>query len=153
MRIRDWSSDVCSSDLADVAAARATKRPDWSFDVAYQRRADRYGDMVSAGVTISLPLFAGKRQDPMIAASSASASAALAEQADMRRALAADLQAGIAYHVMHHEQWMRSRDKLLPLARQEVDLENASYSAGRAGSIALIQTHTINRKSTRLNYI
>src|SRR3546814_18128648 len=50
---------------ADVAAARATKRPDWSFDVAYQRRADRYGDMVSAGVTISLPLFAGKRQEPM----------------------------------------------------------------------------------------
>lgn len=128
---------------ADVAAARATKRPDWSFDVAYQRRADRYGDMVSAGVTISLPLFAGKRQDPMIAASSASASAALAEQEDMRRALAADLQAGIADHVMHHEQWMRSRDTLLPLARQKVDLETASYSAGRAGLLDVIQAQTM----------
>ena len=42
---------------ADVGIARADKRPDWGFDVAYQRRADRYGDMVSAGVTISLPLF------------------------------------------------------------------------------------------------
>src|SRR3546814_10868506 len=108
MRISDWSSDVCSSDLqhpnlnaaiartrqaeADVAAARATKRPDWSFDVAYQRRADRYGDMVSAGVTISLPLFAGKRQDPMNAASRASASAALAEPEDMRRALVGDIE-------------------------------------------------------------
>src|SRR3546814_7394294 len=41
---------------ADIGLARAEKRPDWAFDVAYQRRADRYGDMVSAGVTMSLPL-------------------------------------------------------------------------------------------------
>ena len=128
---------------ADVTAARAAKRPDWSFDVAYQRRADRYGDMVSAGVTISLPLFAGKRQDPMIAASSASASAALAEQEDMRRALAADLEAGLADHVMHHEQWMRSHDALLPLAQQKADLETASYSAGRAGLLDVIQAQTM----------
>src|SRR3546814_1705150 len=121
MRIRDWSSDVCSSDLADVAAARATKRPDWSFDVAYQRRADRYGDMVSAGVTICLPLFAGKRQDPMIAASSASASAALAEQEDMRRVLAAAVQAGIGHHALQHEQWIGCRDTGLQVAHREVD--------------------------------
>src|SRR3546814_10888307 len=37
---------------ADIGLARAEKRPDWAFDVAYQRRADRYGDMVSAGVTM-----------------------------------------------------------------------------------------------------
>src|SRR3546814_13500249 len=118
MRISDWSSDVCSSDLL----ARAEKRPDWAFDVAYQRRADRYGDMVSAGVTMSLPLFTRNRQDPMIAASSATAAAALAEQEDMRRALAADLEAGIADHVMHHEQWMRHRATLLPLARKKAAL-------------------------------
>src|SRR3546814_16393178 len=109
--------------------------------------------MVSAGVTISLPLFAGKRQDPMIAASSASASAALAEQEDMRRALAADLQAGIADHVMPHEQWMRSRDTLLPLAPPKVDLETARYSAGRAGLLDVIQAQTLlaNRQIEPLN--
>lgn len=128
---------------ADVAAARAEKRPDWGFDVAYQRRAERYGDMVSAGVTISLPLFAKKRQYPMIAASAASAGAALAEQEDMRRALAADLEAGLADHVMHHEQWIRARDTLLPLARQKADLETASYSAGRAGLLDVIQAQSM----------
>lgn len=127
---------------ADVTVARASKRPDWGFDVAYQRRADRYGDMVSAGVTVSLPLFTKKRQDPLIAASVASAGAALAEQEDMRRGLAADLEAGLADHVMHHEQWMRSRDTLLPLARQKVDLETASYSAGRAGLLDVIQAQS-----------
>lgn len=128
---------------ADVTVARAEKRPDWGFDVAYQQRADRYGDMVSAGVTVSLPLFAKRRQDPMIAASTASAGAALAEQEDMRRALAADLEARLADHVMHHEQWMRARDTLLPLARQKADLETASYSAGRAGLLDVIQTQSM----------
>lgn len=128
---------------ADVTIAWAEKRPDWAFDVAYQRRADRYGDMVSAGVTISLPLFAKKRQDPIIAARAASAGAALAEQEDMRRALAADLEAGLADHVMHHEQWMRARDTLLPLARKRADLETASYAAGRAGLLDVIQSQSM----------
>lgn len=128
---------------ADVAIARAEKRPDWSFDVAYQRRADRYGDMMSAGVTVSLPLFTRKRQDPMIAANAATASAALAEQEDMRRALAADLEAGLADHVMHHEQWQRARDTLLPLARKKADLETASYSAGRAGLLDVIEAQSM----------
>jgi outer membrane protein TolC len=128
---------------ADVTAARAEKRPDWGFDVAYQRRADRYGDMVSAGVTVSLPLFAKKRQDPMIAAGVASAGAALAQQEDMRRSLAADLESGLADHVMHHEQWMRARDRLLPLAQAKADLETASYGAGRAGLVDVIQSRSM----------
>jgi outer membrane protein, heavy metal efflux system len=128
---------------ADVTAARAETRPDWAFDLAYQRRADRYGDMMSAGVTISLPLFAGRRQDPMIAASVASVGAAQAEQEDVRRSLAADLEAGIADHVMHHEQWMRARNTLLPLARQKAELETASYSAGRAALIDVIQAQAM----------
>src|SRR3546814_11736633 len=72
MRISDWSSDVCSSDLV------------------------------------------------------------LAKREAARRALAADLDADLADHVMHHEQWMRARDTLQPLAEQRVRLETASYGAGRA---------------------
>ena len=128
---------------ADVAVARADKRPDWGFDVAYQRRADRYGDMVSAGVTVSLPLFAKRRQDPMIAASTANAAAAMAEQEDMRRSLLADLEAGLADHDMHHEQWMRARDTLLPLARNRAELDTASYAAGRAGLLDVIEAQTM----------
>lgn len=127
---------------ADVSIARADKRPDWGFDIAYQRRAERYGDMVSAGVTVSLPLFAKRRQDPMIAASTANAAAALAEQEDMRRSLISDLEAGLADHAMHHEQWMRARDTLLPLARNRAELETASYTAGRAGLLDVIEAQT-----------
>lgn len=128
---------------AEVTLARAGKRPDFGFDIAYQRRAERYGDMVSAGVIVTLPLFAKRRQDPMIAASSASASAARLDEEDMRRSIASDLEAALADHVMHHEQWMRATDTLLPLARQKAELETASYSAGRAGLLDVIQAQSM----------
>lgn len=134
----DRHPDVLMADAnriradASVAAARAEKRPDWGVDVAYQRRDPRYGDMVSAGVKIGLPLFARNRQDPIIAARAAEAGRAAAQREDARRTLLADLQSGLADHVMHHEQWLRSRETLLSLARQRADLEQASYAAGRA---------------------
>ncbi len=118
---------------ADVDLAKADKRPDWSWDVAYQRRDPMFGDMVSAGVSISLPLWGKSRQDPMIAARAASAGRADAQREDARRALAAQLEADLADHVMHHEQWLRARDTLLPLAKQKADLETAAYGAGAAG--------------------
>jgi cobalt-zinc-cadmium efflux system outer membrane protein len=126
---------------ADVALARAEKRPDFGVDLAYQRRDPRFGDYVSAGVTVSLPLFTRHRQDPMIAAASAKASAVRAEQDAARQALAAQLDAGLADHLMHHEQWMRARDTLQPLAEERVALETASYGAGRASLIDVVDAH------------
>lgn len=123
---------------ADVDLARAGKRPDFGVELAYQRRADRYGDMVSAGVTVGLPLFARRRQDPIIAARTASAGAARAEREDLSRSLVADLEAALTDHVMHHDQWRRARDEVLPLAREQVELETASYGANRAGLIDVV---------------
>lgn len=128
---------------AEVGVARAEKRPDWGFELAYQKRGSSYGDMVSLGATMSLPLFTRKRQDPKIDAAVAGEGAALAQREDMRRALAADLEAGLADHLMHHQQWLRAQDTLLPLARQRVDLETLSYSAGRATLLDLIQAQTM----------
>jgi cobalt-zinc-cadmium efflux system outer membrane protein len=144
----DRHPDILSADAgvsraqADVSAARAEKRPDWGFEVAYQRRDPRYGDMVSAGVSMTLPLFARSRQDPRIAARQAAATQADAEREDARRELAANLEAGLADHVMHHEQWMRARNTLVPLARKRAELETASYSAGRAGLTDVIEAKT-----------
>lgn len=117
---------------ADVALARADKRPDWTWEVAYQRRDPMFGDMVSAGVSISLPLWGKSRQDRIIAARAASAGRAEAQRQDAERAFTAQLEADLADHVMHHEQWLRARDTLLPLAKQRADLETAAYGAGTA---------------------
>ena len=118
---------------ADVDAARAAKRPDWGFDVSYGRRDPMFGDMVSAGVTMSLPLFKSARQEPLIAARVADRNRVRIEREDRRRMLVAALDGDIADHVMHHDQWRRAVEVLVPTAEQRAHLELNSYAAGRAG--------------------
>ena len=118
---------------ADVALAKAGKRPDWSWDVTYQRRDPMYGDMISVGAAISLPLFGRTRQDPVIAARASSATRVRYEREAARRGLAASLEADLADHTMHHDRMMRARQTLEPLAARRADLETASYAAGAAG--------------------
>ncbi|EXS68324.1 TolC family protein [Sphingobium sp. Ant17] len=128
---------------ADVRVADAGRRSDFGVNLAYQRRDPRFGDYVSAGVTVSLPFFTRNRQNAGIAAAQANAGRILAEREAARRALAADLEADLADHVMHHEQWMRARDTLQPLAEQRVKLETASYAAGRASLVDIAEAHAV----------
>jgi cobalt-zinc-cadmium efflux system outer membrane protein len=127
---------------ANVRLAEADRRPDFGVDVSYQRRDPRFGDYVSAGVTIGLPLFQRRRQGPLIAARAADAARLRAEQNATTRELAANLETGLADHVMHHAQWMRAKQTLEPLARERVDLETASYAAGRAGLLDVVDANS-----------
>jgi outer membrane protein TolC len=125
---------------AEVNAARAAERPDWGWEIAYQRRDPRFGDMLSAGVTVSLPLFASTRQEPLLAARRADASRVRADREDARRGLAAQLDADLAEHEMHHDQWMRATGTVVPAAQHRADLETASYAAGTAGLADVLDT-------------
>lgn len=126
---------------ADVRMADAGRRSDFGVNLAYQRRDPRFGDYVSAGVTVSLPFFTRNRQNAQIAEAQANAGRVMAQREAARRALAADLEADLADHVMHHEQWMRARNTLLPLADQRVKLETASYAAGRASLVDIADAY------------
>lgn len=118
---------------ADLDLARATRRPDWSVDVSYGHRDPMFGDMVSVGVRVSLPLFASQRQEPVIRARALDANRVAVEREAARRAMLAALEGDLAEHTMHREQWLRARDQLLPVARAQADLETAGYGAGTAG--------------------
>lgn len=126
----------------EVKLAKAEKRPDWSWEFAYQRRDPMFGDMVSAGVTVSLPLFPENRQDPVIAARLADANSARLRREASRRAIQASLEGDLADHVMHHHQWIRARDILVPLAKRRADLETASYAAGTADLADVLESFT-----------
>jgi len=117
---------------ADVDLAKAAKRSDWAWDLAYQHRDPRWGDMVTAGVTFSLPLFAHTRQDPMIAARVETAAGVRDQKEAARRELLASLDADLADHAMHHDRLHRAQETLIPLAQRRADLETASYAAGTA---------------------
>lgn len=118
---------------SDVAAARAAARPDWGWEVSYGRRDPKFGDLLSAGVTVSLPLFKGTRQEPVIAARLADRNRTRVEREDRRRMLVASLDSDLADHVMHHDRWRRAVEVLVPAAEQRAHLEVESYAAGRAG--------------------
>ena len=126
---------------ADVRLAEADRRPDFGVEATYQHRDPQFGDYISAGVTIGLPMFNRRRQGALIAARQAEVGKIGAEREAARRALAANLEAGLADHAMHHDQWVRSRETVEPLARDRVDLETASYAAGRASLVDVVDAH------------
>lgn len=125
---------------ADLEAARADKHPDWSWELGYQHRDPRFGDMVSLGGSVSLPLFASTRQDPIIAARVAAVGRIRLEREASRRTLNAALAGDLADHLMHHERLARAEQTLAPLAKRRVDLETASYSAGTASLADVLQS-------------
>ena len=127
---------------ADVALARAGRRPDWAFEVEYGRRDPMFGDMISVGARVRLPLFADQRQNPVIAARSSDAIRVRVERDAALRALRAQLEGDLADHVMHHDQWLRARDVILPDALRRSDLETASYGAGRASLGEVLEAFT-----------
>src|SRR3546814_8021716 len=107
------------------------KRPDWSVNAAYGRREPNYGDLVTLGVTIDLPFFSKKRQDPKIAARASEATRARLDREAAKRDITAALDADLADHRMHHEQLGNARSRLVPLAKKRAELDLASYAAGK----------------------
>ena len=116
---------------ADITLAQADKRPDWRIGTSYGRRDPAYGDMVSVTVSIDLPFFGKRRQDPVIAARESEARrAGLMRQAGERDILAA-LDGDLADLALHHQRLMNARLTLVPLAKRRAELDMASYAAGK----------------------
>jgi len=116
---------------AEVSLARSEKRPDFGVNASFTQRRPEYGSYVSVGVTIDLPLFAKKRQNPLINARMLDANAARLEAQDLERQLIAQLSGDLASNRALRENWERSRDTLVPLAKTQAEQERISYGAGR----------------------
>ncbi len=116
---------------ADIRLARADKRPDLALSLSYGRREPNYGDLASVGVSIDLPLFGGKRQEPRIAASVSNAERARLDREAARRQWVAALQSDMADHAMHDERLRNARETLVPLAKHRAELDRDSYAAGK----------------------
>lgn len=126
--LRALDAQTVAAD-ADTRLARADKRPDYTVSASYGRREPNFGDLVSVGVSIDLPLFAKRRQDPKIAAqASVAARTRFARQAAEREIVAA-LDADLADHLMHHQLLENARNTLVPLARKRAELDRDSYGA------------------------
>ena len=115
---------------AETRLARADKQPDWKISASYGRREPNFGDLVSVGVSIDLPFFGRKRQDPKIAARANEAERARFDRMAGERQVLAELEGDLAEHDMHHARLENARDNLVPLARKRAKLDFDSYGAG-----------------------
>lgn len=116
---------------ADVAMARAEKRPDWSVELDYAKRGPGYSDMVSLEFRIGLPLFPARRQDATIASKQAALAQIEAEREDARRMHAAALRKTLAAWRSAGARVRRYEHELLPLADDRADAALAAYRGGR----------------------
>jgi cobalt-zinc-cadmium efflux system outer membrane protein len=127
---------------ADIDLARAGRQPDWSFEVGYAHRDAAFGDLVSVGASVRLPLFQASRQEPLIAARSADALRVSAERESVERAWSAELEGDLAQYASARTRWIRATEVVLPNLRDRADLETASYGAGAAGLADVLDAFT-----------
>ncbi|ARK88693.1 TolC family protein [Burkholderia pseudomallei] len=120
---------------ADVALAASERRPNWTWEIAYQQRGAPYANMVSIGVTIPLPLDRRDRQDRDVAQKRALATKARLMYEDARRQVDADIRTQSATLESGRARLAELGRALLPAADERVRLADAAYRAG-AGSLA-----------------
>ena len=123
---------------AEVAEARADKKPDWALEMAYSKRGAQFGDMAMVQVSFDLPVFAVSRQDPRIAARLAEREGLDAEREAVLREHAAMLETDFAEYQRLDKAVKRQREVLLPLTGEKVDLAMAGWRGGKGELVDLV---------------
>jgi cobalt-zinc-cadmium efflux system outer membrane protein len=136
---------------ADVALARAEKRPDWSLEFGYAQRGPQFSNLISIEVRVPLPLFAASRQDPTIAAKEAAVAQIEAEREGARRMHTAELRKTLAAWRSATDRVHRYEHEILPLADDRADASLAAYRGGR-GDLQASLTALDNAVEQRVAY-
>ncbi|MBC9081067.1 TolC family protein [Stenotrophomonas maltophilia] len=129
-----WRSREALAE-AEVDAAIAEKRPDWSLGVTYGQR-DRMpngvsrSDMLMVEFAIDLPLFPRNRQDRGVAARRAELDAVAAEREDARRVQTEAVRRTLADWQGLQRQVARKETQSLPLAHDRAKSALAAYAGG-----------------------
>ncbi len=132
----DYERRIDAADTA-VAIAREQRKPGWMLDVSYGFRdgQDFTGmsrpDLLSAMVTVGLPLFRGNRQDRVVNAALADSRSLHEAHEDHRREMQAMLAEawGVANRTAELERFYET--DLLPLAEQSVQAALLAWRANR----------------------
>lgn len=129
------AADEIAVAQADTAVASSERRPNWTWELAYQQRGGAYSNMVSIGVTIPLPLNRKNRQDRDVAEKAELATKARLMYEDALRQVEADIRAQSATLASGRTRIANLSRSFLPAADQRVQLADAAYRAG-TGSLA-----------------
>lgn len=123
---------------AKLRQAQALQKPDWGIEFAYQHRAPEFGDMIGVQLTTELPVFSKKRSGPLIQAALAEQNQITADQEVKYREYLTLLDEGLSDLDALDQQINRTMQKSIPLAKQKVNLQLASYQAGKTNLTNII---------------
>lgn len=137
---------------AEVSEAQSIKKSDWGVELAYQRRAPQFGNMVSIQFTFDLPVSPSTRQEPLIVAKQRELDRIDAERENMRRQHTRELDSDLAEYATLSRQLERARQTTLPLLEQKVMLQTASYQGGK-GDLSAVLMARRERIDQRLRII
>ncbi|MGP3505336.1 TolC family protein [Paracidovorax citrulli] len=128
--------------LADVREAQAQASGDWSWEIAYSRRARQWGDMVSFQVTFDLPWQQERRQAPQTRAKQIELQRLEAEQEDLTRKHLQELDDGAAELAALDSQIERLQSSGMKLAQGRAELALSSYQAAKGDVGAVLAART-----------
>lgn len=143
---------------AGTDLARQRTRPGWRFDVAYgfrdgeNRAGESRSDLLSAVVSIDLPLFRSNRQDREVAAAKAEARGLHDMHVDHQRELNALL--AEAWEVARQTSELEAfyAGELLPLATQSIEASMLAWRNNRAAIDEVVKARRVALE-TRLKHL
>ena len=134
---------------AEAAFAQANKRPDWTWEVMYQKRGSDFSDMIGVGVSIPLQWDQKNRQDRELASKLALAEKAQALRDEALRAHVAEVQTLVNEWQNGRERLRRYERELLPLARDRTQALVSAYRGGK-GELSTVVAARRNELEVRM---
>ena len=135
----EWLANDAMRDAAGIEAdiARQEYKPAWMLDLSYGVRqpmpnGTERANMVTAMVTLDLPVFRGKRQDPRLAEKLALENGTRYEAEDKRRELEAMYQSVLADYAAQTERAKIFEEQLMPAIRRESKTSLAGSARDRS---------------------
>lgn len=136
----------------DAALARANKRPDWTWEVIYQKRGSHFSDMIGVGVSVPLQWDQENRQDRELSSKLALVERAQAQRDEALRAHVAEVRTMVNEWENGRERLQRYARELVPLARERTQALVSAYRGGKTdlGSVVAARRSELDVRAQAL---
>ena len=129
---------MIAAQAARIELARKDVLPDFDLSLQYGQRGGGLPDMMSATVSVPLPVFKGRKQDQLVAEASAQLAALHAEHAAKVNAINAEVARLVSELERSRAQLALYVKALLPQARATLTSATASYQVGRVEFLTVL---------------
>jgi outer membrane protein TolC len=147
-----------SAQRKQLALAKEAYKPAWAVTVEYGKRyaednsGEQLPDMLTAVVSVDVPLFTANRQDPLYQASQHDLSSVTEQRGQLLRQMRAELDSALAQNEQLQRRQQLYKNRLLPTAEQNAVVTISAYRSG-SGSFKEVVDSRLAVQQARLNLL